>query len=151
MDGMKIEILPIEDPGEALALGIAAGLEYTEGDTEGLVVRWGAFESGCLVGTVALRVWRGMALVSWMAVDERRRGRGIGRLLLQALEAEAAARGQTRLWTAARAPGFYFANGFVPAGDGPESRLLLGGCLDCPQYGYGCTPVAARKELTAGV
>jgi GNAT superfamily N-acetyltransferase len=151
MKGMKIEILPIDDAGEALALGIAAGLEYTEGDTEGLAARWGAFEGGRMVGTVALRLWRGMALVSWMAVDERRRGRGVGRLLLQAVEAEAVGRGETRIWATARAPGFYFANGFVPTGDSSESRLLLGPCLECPQYGNGCTPIAATKALAAGV
>jgi GNAT superfamily N-acetyltransferase len=142
-----IEIYLLDDGRESIALGVAAGLEYTEGDDEGLVARWGAHDDGRLIGTVALCFRRGRAIVSWMAVDERYRGRGIGRLLLSALEQEAVARGADRLWTVARAPGFYRANGFEPVASGEPADLLLGPCLQCEQYGASCHPVAAAKAL----
>jgi GNAT superfamily N-acetyltransferase len=148
-DDPGVDIRPLDDGRESIALGVAAGLEYTEGDDEGLVARWGAHDGGRLIGTVALCCRRGMAIVSWMAVDERYRGRGIGRLLLRTLEQEAIARGADRLWTVARAPGFYWANGFEPLDPGEQADLLLGPCLQCEQYGASCRPVAAIKTLEA--
>jgi N-acetylglutamate synthase-like GNAT family acetyltransferase len=142
-----IEIYLLDDGRESIALGVAAGLEYTEGDDEGLVARWGAHDDGRLIGTVALCLRRGMAIVSWMAVDEKYRGRGIGRLLMKTLEQEAVARGADRLWTTARAPGFYWANGFEPLDPGEPADFLLGPCLQCEQYGASCHPVAAAKAL----
>lgn len=141
------EIRPVDDAAAAIVLGRAAGLEDAEGDTEGLLARWGANEGGRLVGTVALRYWHDMFIVGWMAVVEDRRGAGVGAALLQTLERDAVARRADRLWVTARAPGFYFRAGFTPIAEGPQHRLLLDPCLDCEQYGVSCHPVAAVKRL----
>lgn len=146
MSESGIDIRPVDDAA-AIALGRAAGLEDAEGDTEGMLARWGAFEGDRLVGTVALRSWHDMYIVGWMAVVEDRRGTGMGAALLQALERDAVARGADRLWVTARAPGFYFRAGFTPIAEGPQHRLLLDPCLDCEQYGVSCHPVAAVKRL----
>lgn len=146
MSESGIDIRPVDDAA-AIALGRAAGLEDAEGDTEGMLARWGAFEGDRLVGTVALRFWHDMYIVGWMAVVEDRRGTGMGAALLQALERDAVARGADRLWVTARAPGFYFRAGFTPIAEGPQHRLLLDPCLDCEQYGVSCHPVAAVKRL----
>jgi len=143
----SIDIRPVDDAAAAIALGRAAGLEDAEGDTEGLLARWGAYEGDRLVGTVALRYWQNMYIVGWMAVVEDRRGSGVGAALLQTMERDAVARGADHLWVTARAPGFYFRAGFTPIGEGPQHRLLLDPCLDCEQYGVSCHPVAAVKRL----
>lgn len=147
----RVVIKPVADASAAIALGRAAGLEDAEGDTEGLLVRWGAYEGDRLVGTVALRHWSGMYVVGWMAVAEDRRGTGVGAGLLQALEDEAVARGADHLWVTARAPGFYYRAGFAPLDDGRRRELLLGPCVDCEQFGVSCHPVAAVKPLPGRV
>jgi len=137
----------LQDDADAIRLCLAEGLESTEGDNEGMIARWGAFDGEDLVGTICLRQWHDMAIVGWMAVNGRYQGRGIGRRLLAVREEEAVRRGIGRLGVAARAPGFYWANGFQPVDDGREAKLLLGGCLSCEQYGTTCTPRAATKVL----
>ncbi len=142
-----IEIRTLTDESEAIALGRAAGLEDSDGDTEGLLVRWGAFHGSRLVGTVALRHWQDMFIVGWTAVHEDYRRAGLGRRLLGVLEGEALARGAGRLWVCAREPEFYLKNGFVEALAGRETDLLLGPCSDCPQFRVNCHPIAATKPL----
>ena len=59
------------------------------------------------------------------------------------------ARGMRRLWVTARAPAFFLAQGFEPVSGGPERDALLGGCLDCAQFGRECQPEALTKTLQA--
>ncbi len=62
----------------------------------------------------------------------------------RARRARAASR---RLWVTARAPVFFVAQGFAPAPPGRERDILLGGCLDCVQFGTECEPKALTKRL----
>ncbi len=61
-----------------------------------------------------------------MAVDETHRGRGIGRLLLEACRRHAAEAGAERIWCNARLPAlpFYRANGFEQVSDTYEVQGL---------------------------
>ena len=52
-----------------------------------------------------------------------------------------------RLWVTARAPAFFVAQGFERVPPGSESDALLGGCLECDQYGHGCDAEALTKRL----
>jgi len=131
----------------AIDLGRAAGLEEAEGDTDGMVVRWGAFEGSRLVGTIGLRRWRGLYIIAWMVVAEDRRGLGLGSRLLARAEREALDKGADRIWVLARAPGFYVGAGYVPVDAGPECAMLFTSCDGCEQLGVTCHPRVAAKDL----
>ena len=49
-------------------------------------------DAGVLIGAVAGHSWAGMAEIVQLWVDERHRGEGLGRALIEAFKAEAAAR-----------------------------------------------------------
>ena len=99
------------------------------------------------MGCIALERYASMDTANWLAVDERYRRRGIAAALYDELEREARARGMRRLWVTARAPAFFLAQGFEPVEPGTERDALLGGCLECDQFGRGCEPRALTKRL----
>jgi N-acetylglutamate synthase-like GNAT family acetyltransferase len=144
-----VSIAPTDDFEAVRALGIANGLEESDRDTSGFVAAWAARDddTGAMVGAIAFETAANLDVVAVMAVNESHRGLGIASRLLAELEREARARGVRRLYTTARAPGFFVANGFVPLGEGPEQEYLLGECPSCPQYGRECTPRAMSKDL----
>ncbi len=61
------------------------------------------------------------AQVRYMAVADSHRGRGLGRVILTALEAEAEKQDVARIWLNARANavGFYASCGYTDIGEGP--------------------------------
>jgi N-acetylglutamate synthase-like GNAT family acetyltransferase len=128
-------------------LGVECGLEDDGRDDAGVLAAWGVRDGDQLVGCLALERSAGMDTPNWLAVDERYRRRGIAAALYAALEREARAQGMRRLWVTARAPGFFLAQGYEPAPPGEESDALLGSCLECPQYGRDCEPLALTKRL----
>ncbi|WP_224543732.1 GNAT family N-acetyltransferase [Mesorhizobium sp. CA16] len=72
-------------------------------------------EQGRAVGAAAGYSWAGIAELTLMWVDEAYRGLGLGRKLLDAFVAEAAARGSLRIWVSThdfQAPGLYEKAGF---------------------------------------
>ena len=144
---MTVVIEPLDDFAAMRRLGVACGLEDSGRDDEDILAAWGAREGDQLVGCLALERYAGMDTPNWLAVDERHRRRGIAAALYAALEREARARGMRRLWVTARAPAFFLAQGFEPAPPGEESDALLGGCLECDQFGRECEPVALTKRL----
>jgi len=76
-------------------------------------------ELGALVGGAFGWSWGGTAFVDLLYVDERRRGAGVGRRLMAAVEDEARARGCSQVVLAThdfQAPGFYARLGFVEVG-----------------------------------
>ena len=80
-----------------------------------------------------------------MAVDGDYRRRGIAAALYAALEREARrARHAPALGHGAGA-GVLPRQGFEPVSGGPERDALLGGCLDCAQFGRECEPQALTK------
>jgi GNAT superfamily N-acetyltransferase len=76
-------------------------------------------EHGTLVGGVFGWTWGGTCFVDLLFVDEDRRGRGLGREIMTALEQEARDRGCHQIVLAThdfQAPGFYATLGFVEVG-----------------------------------
>lgn len=144
-----VTIGPLADLAAMRRLGVACGLEDEGRDDEGILAAWGAFAGRRLVGAVCLERQGDLDTANWMAVDEEYRHRGIAAALLAELEREAIARDMRRLWVTARAPAFFLAQGFVPVAAGPEHDALLGGCLDCRQFGRECRPQALVKTLQA--
>jgi N-acetylglutamate synthase-like GNAT family acetyltransferase len=147
--GAEVTIAPTDDLEEMRALAVANGLDTTPLPPGCTIAAWAARgPSGDLAGGIALEYGGALEIVHWLAVEEPYRRRGVATRLLQALEADAMGRGVRRLWTAARTPGFFLANGFTPAEEGPEAAYLLADCPACPQYGRECTPRAMMKDLT---
>jgi N-acetylglutamate synthase-like GNAT family acetyltransferase len=143
-----IEIRRTDDRLGAIALGVAAGLDSRGPADEDVLAVWGAYDDGVLVGTVTLGKLYDLVVVSWLAVAEAHRGRGLGRRLLGELEAEARRRSEREVWAPARAPGFFKAQGYHEVVAGTERDRLLGDCLDCEQFGV-CRPEVVVKRLSA--
>ena len=144
---MSIEVRRTTDLEAVRELGVAAGLDDSDRGDEGIIAAWGAFDGERLVGAIVLERQGDLDVVNWMAVDESYRRRGIASRLYERLAREAQRLGMQRLWVTARTPAFFYANGFSPAGPGPEQDLLIGGCRECDQYEHGCTPEALVKDL----
>lgn len=142
-----VVVYPLEDLAVMRRFGVACGLEDSGRDDEDILAAWGAFDGERLIGTICLERQGKLAVPNWMAVEEGYRRRGIARRLYVALEDEARRRGVSRLWVTARNPAFFAANGFVSVDDPEVRELLLGGCLDCEQYGRECEPMALSKRL----
>lgn len=104
-------IAPSDDHAAALALAEAAHLEITEFPEPPLAM-WGAFVGQRMVGTVSLEDYRGLPIVSRIAVSQACRGSGLGRRLLTTLEGEVRQRRLTELWATARA-GLLRGNGLL--------------------------------------
>jgi len=144
---MSVVVGPLADLDAMRRLGVACGLEDEGRDDEGIVAAWGALDGDELVGTIALEQYAGLDTANWLAVRDDHRRQGIAAALYAALEREARARGIRRLCVTAREPAFWVAQGFQALPPGPETDTLLGGCLDCDQYGRGCAPEALGKRL----
>jgi N-acetylglutamate synthase-like GNAT family acetyltransferase len=142
-----VAIRPLKDLAAMRRLGVACGLEDGGRDDETILAAWGAYDDDRLVGAVALEKFGELDIVSWLAVDAAYRCRGVGAALCAALEHEAIRRGTPGIWATARAPAFFLARGYENVTAGPERDALLGGCLDCSQYGRGCEPQALTKRL----
>ena len=143
-----IAIRPTDDFERVRELGIAAGLESGDRHDEQVVVAWGAYDDGDLIGGITLSRYQGrLDVVNWMSIAESHRGRGIAARLLATLEDEARRRGISALWVTARAPGFFLSQGYERVGEGVERDILLGTCPECEQYGVTCDPQAMRKVL----
>ena len=147
----SITIAPTDELQAVRVLGVANGLDDSELPPGCDVSVWAARDAaGELVGGVALEYGAALDVVHWLVVVERHRGRGVATRLLRVLEDEARRRGVRRLWTTARAPGVFFANGYHPVEEGAEHEMLFRDCISCPQYGHGCTPRVMVKELGGG-
>jgi GNAT superfamily N-acetyltransferase len=143
----EVVVRPLADLAAMRRLGVACGLEDEGRDDEGVLAAWGAFSGHRLVGAICLERQKELDTANWLAVHEDFRRRGIAASLYAELERAARGRGIARLWVTARAPAFWVAQGFEPVPPGPQSDALLGECLDCSQYGRGCTPEALTKSL----
>jgi GNAT superfamily N-acetyltransferase len=144
---MSVVVRPLADLAAMRRLGVACGLEDEGRGDETILAAWGAFDGDELVGAIALERYAGMDTANWLAVRDDHRRQGIAAALYAALEHEARARGIRRLCVTAREPAFWIAQAFQALPPGPETDALLGGCLDCDQYGRGCVPEALGKRL----
>ena len=84
-----------------------------DGQGLGFVIRDAA---GQAIGVAAGYTWAGISEIRQMWIDAAHRGKGYGRALLEAMIAEAARRGASRIWVSSydfQAPGLYEKAGFV--------------------------------------
>ncbi len=128
---MTLRLRWIEHLSPAYALSVALrrdvlrkplGLEFTEAQlaAESASFHLAAWGEDVLLGTLLLTPLDGGSIqMRQVAVDERKQGLGIGRLLVAESEAEAARRGFHRIMLHARdsAVGFYTKLGYWPVGD----------------------------------
>jgi N-acetylglutamate synthase-like GNAT family acetyltransferase len=134
------------DDYEAIrTLATRSGLE--DGTFEDVVIAWGYFIGEELVGCAALKNEDGRCAVEWLAVSEGLRGKGLGRMLVGMVEAEARMRGADRIWALARAPRFFERIGFRMASPDAQNRPMMSNCLLCSQYQRSCFPAVVVKQL----
>ncbi|GKY86908.1 GNAT family N-acetyltransferase [Sinisalibacter aestuarii] len=90
-----------------------------------------ADDGAALVGGLIARITQGWMYIELLGVSDAARGKGWGRQLMRAAEAEARARGLTGIWLDTytfQAPGFYTALGFEEFGrieDYPEGEARI--------------------------
>lgn len=80
-------------------------------------------EDGIQIAAIAGYTWAGMAEIKQLWVDEKHRGYGLGRALLEAAIAEALARGCQSIWALSytfQAPGLYEKCGFDRVAELPD-------------------------------
>jgi N-acetylglutamate synthase-like GNAT family acetyltransferase len=146
-DRCGIEVARSDDLDAMKELCVKAGLDMEEGPLRGVLVAYGAYIDGRLVGCATLQSADGGLFLEYVAVDESVRNRGIGAELVAKIEEEARARGLDELWAKARSPGFYERIGFRVLGDGERGPKNLDTCQTCPQFRKSCFPAIVVKGL----
>jgi amino-acid N-acetyltransferase len=104
-------------------------------------------ETGQVLGCCALEiVWRDLAEVKSLAVREGCRGRGVGRALVEAVEAEAIALGLERIFALTRERVFFERLGFVAVPKESLPHKVWSDCVKCPRL-HDCDEEAVCKPL----
>lgn len=104
-------------------------------------------EAGSLIGCCALEiVWRDLAEVKSLAVAAGHRGKGIGRKLVEALEAQAVELGLDRLFALTREQVFFERLGFLVVPKESLPHKVWSDCIKCPRLND-CDEVAVCKPL----
>ncbi len=128
---MTLQLRWIDHLSPAYALAVALrrdilrkplGLDFTEAQlaSESSSFHLTAWEEAVLLGTLLLTPLEGGSIqMRQVAVDDRKQGHGIGRLMVAEAEVEATGRGFSRMTLHARdtAVGFYLKLGYEPVGD----------------------------------
>jgi amino-acid N-acetyltransferase len=105
-------------------------------------------EQGEVLGCCALEiVWRDLAEVKSLAVAESAQGRGIGRKLVEATEAEARELGLDRLFALTREQDFFLRMDFEIVPKAALPHKVWNDCIKCPVL-HDCDEVAVCKVLT---
>lgn len=110
-------------------------------------VEWGPDGQEQMVGCAALElVWRDLAEIKSLAVDEAARGRGIGRRLVEAAVQEARTLGLTRVFALTRERPFFEKLDFreVPRDSLPHK--VWTDCVRCPLQEH-CDEIAMVRPL----
>lgn len=139
------DIRKTDDIEAVRGLALRSGLE--DGTFEDVVVAYGCFIGADLFGCAALKRDEERYAVDWLAVSEQMRRMGIGRMLVQRIEAEARMRGASKLWALARAPRFFERLGFRTATHDESGGPGMSNCLLCSQYQRSCFPAIVVKDL----
>lgn len=126
-------------------LALASGLE--DGTFENIVSAFGYYLGDELAGCVALKRDGTRFSVEWLAVAEKLRRKGLGSLLVGAVEAEARMMGADRLWALARAPRFFERIGYRTSTMEEAGGPAMSNCLLCQQYQKSCFPAVVVKAL----
>lgn len=98
-----------------------------------------------LLGGLVLAIRQGDYIIDGIAVDERARGTGVGKTLLEMAREEARAGGGKEIYLVAKAPEFFSKYGYkaLPREDAPEFFE----CATCERYGVTCHPEVMRLNL----
>ncbi len=134
-----------DDYNAVRALALRSGLE--DGTFENIVTAYGYYIGDELVGCAALKRDGERFAVEWLAVSEGLRRKGVGRMLVQSVEAEARMRGAERVWALARAPRFFERIGFRVASSDESGGPTMSNCLLCSQYQKTCFPAIVVKDI----
>lgn len=128
------------DYRKLVSLFIKSGLEIHEEDPTptGLVTCFEMVdeETGELIGASGLVYDNGLYIVRCIAVDEKHRGNGYGRKLVEIVLAELKRLQAKEAWLTGKIPRFYEKFGF-----GVVDRTVaprISNCQECPQFHNGC-------------
>lgn len=128
------------DYRKLVPLFIKSGLEIHEEDPTptGLVTCFEMVdeETGDLVGASGLVHENGLFIVRCIAVDEKYRGHGYGRKLVEAVLEEARGMNAKEAWLTGKIPRFYEKFGFEVVDRSVAPRIS--NCQECPQFHNGC-------------
>lgn len=104
-------------------------------------------EEGLIVGCVAVDVfWADLAEVKSLAVADGRRGQGIGRILVEAAEADARKLGVKKLFALTYEDGFFLSRGFATIDRDTLPEKVWRECIACPKFDA-CDEIAMSKNL----
>jgi len=107
-----------------------------------------AEEEGRIVGCAAVDVfWADLAEVKSLAVAEDRCGQGIGRLLVEAAEADAIKLGVKKLFALTYEKAFFLSRGFSLIDRGTLPEKVWRECIACPKFDA-CDEIAMIKDLS---
>jgi len=106
-----------------------------------------AVDDGQVVGCVAVDVfWSDLAEVKSLAVADGRRGRGVGRMLVEAAEDDARKLGVRRLFALTYEKGFFESLGFATIDRDTLPEKVWRECISCPKFDA-CDEIAMIKSL----
>lgn len=137
---MNVVINRTMDYFKLVPLFIKSGLEIHEDDPvpAGLITCFEMLdeETGYLVGASGLVHHKGIYIVRCIAVDEKYRGNGYGRKLVEIVLEEAKNHGAKEAWLTAKIPKFYEKFGFEVVDRSVAPRIS--NCQECKQFHNGC-------------
>ena len=104
-----------------------------------------AVENNHVIGCGALHfVWDRLAEIRSLAVDPERKTQGIGRKMVELLEAEGIERGVKMFFTLTYQPGFFAKCDYIETAKEKLPQKVWKECVYCPQYPY-CNELAFVK------
>lgn len=104
-----------------------------------------AVENNHVIGCGALHfVWDRLAEIRSLAVDPERKTQGIGRKMVELLEAEGIERGVKMFFTLTYQPGFFAKCDYIETAKEKLTQKVWKECVYCPQYPY-CNELAFVK------
>ncbi len=107
-----------------------------------------AEEDSRIVGCVAVDVfWADLAEVKSLAVAKDRRSQGIGRILVEAAEADARKLGVKKLFALTNEKGFFLSRGFTPIDRDTLPEKVWRECIACSKFDA-CDEIAMIKNLS---
>lgn len=137
---MNVRMNRTMDYFKLVPLFIKSGLEIHEDDPvpEGLVTCFELIneENGELVGASGLVHHNDIFIVRCIAVDEKYRGYGYGRVLVEAVLEEAKVLNAEEAWLTGKIPRFYEKFGFEVIDRSVAPRIS--NCQECKQFHNGC-------------
>jgi len=102
---------------------------------------------GQVVGCCALSViWSDLAEIKSLAVEQSRKGSGVGKMLVMAAGERASELGVQRVFALTMEPGFFEKLGFEIVDKGVFPMKVWSDCAKCPKQDH-CDEVAVMKTL----